>query len=240
MQGRDQGARTIPQPRLDITKRGSRRLVAAGLALLATVSLAGCDELGALGYFMGVGRNEKIEAEFELPDSTLLILVDDPSEKVRWPRARTLLAKYIGDELLDHDAVPTIVRPEALARLRSLDVAFENYPAAAIGRKLEADTVLFIEVRDFFAPLEIEDTGTAAKLTVSVKVLDANENKRAHKVRLWPTDSGGHIVEAQLKGVEVHQLDGEKAVAQELARKAAIRVARLFHRHTFGDLDDES
>ena len=70
------------------------------------------------------------------------------------PRARYLLAKYVGEELLEHEAVEKIVRPEALSRLRRLDPDFETYAATTIGRKLGADTVLFLEVRDFFVPDE--------------------------------------------------------------------------------------
>lgn len=209
------------------------------LLLTVTLSLSGCGHWGGIGYFLGFGRRTKIEALNTLPENTLLILVDDPAEKVRWPRARNLLAQYVGEELLTHKAVSAVVRPASLAKLRRMDPAFETYSATTVGRKLGAETVLFIEVRDFFAPKDIQDTSTAAKLTVSVRVLDVTQREHARKVRLWPTDPGGHIVESTLRAVEVHALKGENATPTELARKAAIYTGRVFYDHTLGDIDDE-
>lgn len=222
----------MPLPTTQLTRR---------LAIVAALAspLAGCGRFAGLGYFGGLGRGTKIEPIYTLPDNTLLILVDDPGEKVRSPRTRDQLARDLGEELLAHKAVSKIVRPDALAKLRRMDAQFESYPATAVGRKLDAGTVLFLEVREYFAPLDIEDTSTAAKLTVAVRVLNVHESKRADKVRLWPTDEGGHIVESELRAVEVHKLASEAAVAGELARKCALHVGRLFYQHTLGDLDEE-
>lgn len=216
-----------------------RGVILSATVVLCAASLSCVGHWGGLGYFAGMGRDTKVDQEFTLPENTLVILVDDPGEKVQWPRARGLLAEYVGEELAQHDAVEKIVRPEAVARLRRMDTEFESYPATVVGRKVGADTVLLLEVRDFFAPVEIEDTSTAAKMTVAVKVLNANERDNADDVRLWPVDRGGHIIETQLKAVEVHALEGDQATARELARRTAIHVARLFYQHTLGDIDDE-
>ena len=102
----------------------------------------GCGQSGGWAYFLGIGRKTKIEAHFTLPEGKVLVLVDDPGGKVHWPRARDLLGRYLGEELLTHRAAESIISPESLARFRQTDAAFETYAAHRIGRKLGADTVI--------------------------------------------------------------------------------------------------
>ena len=207
--------------------------------MVAALSMTGgCGQSGAWAYFLGIGRKTKIEPHFALPEGKVLVLVDDPGGKVHWPRARDLLGRYLGEELLTHDAAESMISPESVARFRQTDSAFETYAAHRIGRKLGADTIIWLEVRDFFAPTEIQDTSAAAKMTVSVKVLNVREEHDRNKVRLWPPDQGGHIMETSLKAVEVNRLKGENASSKELARKSALHIGRLFYQYTLGDIDD--
>ena len=210
-----------------------------GLAVLMCLSTAGCARWGALIYALGGGRGQKIPAEYELPPGKLLILVDDPKERVTWPRARTLLAQFTGEELLEHEAVSTIISPRSLANFRQSDSNFERYAADEIGRKLGAKTVLWIEVSDFEAPEEVEEISSAANLTLSIKVLTTAEEVSPHGVRLWPSVGSGRIVESSLNAIAVNKTEGENAVAKELARRSAILVARLFYEHTLGDIEDD-
>lgn len=216
-----------------------KQSLALALALMVGISTAGCARWGALVYALGGGRGQKIPAEFELPPGKLLILVDDPKERVTWPRARTLLAQYTGEELLEREAVTTIISPRSLAKFRQSDSNFERYAADEIGRKLGAKTVLWIEVRDFVAPEEVEEISTAAKLTLGIKVLTTKEEVSPHGVRLWPSVGSGHIIESSLNAIAVNKTKGENAVAKELARRSAILVARLFYQHTLGDIEDD-
>jgi len=210
------------------------------LALLASTvgHVAGCGASGAMAYFMGVGRGTKIKPQFTLPEGKILVLVDDPGEKVHWPRARGLLGQYVGEELLTHKAASAMISPESVAKFRQMNPSFEKYSAQAIGRKLGADAILWLEVRDFFAPTEIQDTSVAARMTISLKVLNVHEEQDRGKVRLWPVDRDGYVVESELKAVEVNRLKGKNAASKELARKAALYIGRLFYQHTLGDIDD--
>lgn len=218
--------------------RRARATFAVIVALLAGLS-AGCGQLGKLGYFAGVGRGTKIKPHYTLPKNVLLVLVDDPGERVTSPETTRALAERVGDELLRAKAVEQVIRPSAVARLRQVDMQFHKLSAAAVGEKVGADTVLWLEVREFFAPKEIEDTASAARMTVSVKVLNVHEREKPSEVRLWPDDPHGHIVEAQLKAVEVNELKNELAIARALADKSAVAIGRLFYEHTLGDIEDD-
>ncbi len=209
------------------------------LLLACCVALPGCGRYAGLAYFLGMGRKTKIPKEFDLPEGLVLVLVDDPAERVEWPRARNLLERYVGEELLEHETVESVISPDSVARFRRSDPDFDMYATDRVGSMLGADTVIWLEVREFSAPINIEDTSTAAKMTVAVRVLTTHEDERASRVRLWPSDAGGYIAETTLNAVEVHRLKGDNAVAAELARRSAIRVGRLFRDYTVGEADDE-
>jgi len=207
--------------------------------VIATLLLHGCGRYAGLAYFLGAGRNTKIEPLYQLPEGTVLILVDDPSERVIWPRARDLLERYLGEELLAHEATAAVISPASVARFRQADSQFERYSATRVGRKLDADTVIWLEVRDFFAPVNIEDSSVAAKMTIAVRVLTTEESPESGRPRLWPQDESGHLDTTEMTAIDVHKLKGDNAVARELARRSAIRIGRLFYQHTVGEVDDE-
>lgn len=220
-------------------RRASIAAIALVLAGLTLPVLPGCGRYGGLAYFLGMGRGHKIEPQYELPEKdTLLVLVDDPAERLAWPRLREVLEQNLGEELLAHKAVKAVISPDAVARFRQADEKFETYSAVTIGRKVGADTVLWLEVRDLFNPTEIEDTSSTAKITLAVKVLTTKPGVRGDKVRLWPTDEGGHIHSTELGAIDVHKLKGDNATARELARRAAIQIGRLFYQHTVGEVED--
>jgi hypothetical protein len=204
-------------------------------------ALAGCGaRAGALAYWMGVGRGRKIPAVYKFPPGRVLVLVDDSRNLVKWPQACELLARFVGENLLRRDAVSEVISNASLARLRASDPQFERRSAQEIGRRAGADFVLWLEVREFFAPQEIQDTSAAAKMSVSVKVLNVHEGVRSDRVRLWPADEHGHIEEVELRAVEVNDLEhAENAVSIALTRKLSKQVARLFFEYKLGELEDE-
>ena len=217
-----------------------KALVCLLISILA-IPLSGCGAAAGMGYFLGIGRGRKIEPLFEIPEGKLLILVDDVDNRVTWARTRQVLARFVGEELLAHEAVDAVISNESVGKLRQIDLQFSNYSAAEIGRKLGADTVLWIEVKDFFAPGEVQDTSGAAKMAVSVKLLSCGESDpdKPRSARLWPTDGGGYLIKTELSALQVHSLKTESALATKLAQKTAVPLARLFYQHTLGDLDDD-
>jgi hypothetical protein len=218
----------------------SNYCLTATTVLLTLLPIAGCGrQAGGLLYFLGYGRGQKIPAQFELPEGKILILVDDTEALAELPQTRELLVQYVGEELLAHKAADQVISPRAVNRLRQSDPEFERRSAHQIGRKVEADTIVWLQVRDFFAPVEVEDTSAAARMSVSVIVLDATEAADATKVRLWPPGREGHLESLELTSNQVNALKGNDAVAKKLAEKLSRQVARLFYKHTVGEVEDD-
>lgn len=192
---------------------------------------------GKMLYFLGYGRGRKIPAKFELPPGKVLVLVDDPYEKVSWPPARDLLAEHTARELLRHKGADKVIANRALLRLRQSDPDFERRSAQSVGRKTGADTVLLLQIRDFLAPKRLEDTESAARLSVTVRVLDASE--AAATVRLWPAHGDGHLESVEMPATRAFSLKSQEAIARALTAALGRNVARLFYKHTYGDVEDD-
>lgn len=210
--------------------------VSALLTSLATAS--GCGMTGGqLLYFAGVGRGERIPAEFQLTEQPVLILVDDPTARVDYPPLIPAIAEELGQELLRQKAAKRIIPPATLARLRQETPEFEQRGAREVGRLANADQVLWVEVREFLAIEEFSDVTAAAYVSVSLKVLNAREEADRTRVRLWPESPDGRPLNVRLDGATVARLKTRKAIAEELARELAVAAAKLFYDHRLGDLE---
>lgn len=210
------------------------------LAFCATFACAGCGVTGGkMLYFLGYGRGRKIPEKFTLPPGKLLVLVDDPQSLVHWPHAREMLAEQTAREIVRHEAVDEVISNRTLLSARQADPQFDRRSAQTIGKRAGADTVLVLTVQDFEASDQPEDTSAAARMSVAVKVLDANETESPSRVRLWPQHGDGHIETISLPATKVHALKSERAIAQALAHALGRNVARLFYEHTFGDVEDD-
>jgi len=192
-------------------------------------------QAGTLLYWMGAGRLHKIEAEFILSEGPILILVDDLEERVTWAPARDLIAKEFARELLEHKATLKVISPETVRRFRRTHANFDDLKCTQVGRLVGAEQVLWIAVTAFYAEEEVHDTTQAASLSVTVRVINPNERKSRHKVRLWPTNREGKAVAVQLNANEVNRLKTKDRIATELSRKLAADVAKLFYEHSLQD-----
>ncbi|MCH7701405.1 MAG: hypothetical protein IID37_06930 [Planctomycetes bacterium] len=228
----------MPVPRL------IRTFGCAIVAVLSMVSLlgpVGCGyTAGQALYWTGLFKGPKIEPEHILEDRVLLILVDDPDERVHWPQTMTYLAESMRRELLDHEVVSHVLAADTVYRLRAAHADFNTRGCREIGRMAGADRVLWLEVRDFYARQEISDIDVAARLAVTVKLIDAGEEEDRTKVRVWPVHPNGRRVSADLTAGEVTRAKGVDRIAHLLADQVADKVAKLFYKHTADDFDRSS
>ena len=207
------------------------------VGLLVSIALCGgCGfSQGQLLWAMGFGSGVKVKAEFELtPDGSVLILVDDPEERLYSPATRNELADKLGKALEAHDAVGRVVPQSRLQRLRREKLDFEEITCRQIGELVEADEVLWVQIRDFYAEPEVDETISAARMAVAVKVIDARAKQRA-EVRLWPVDREGRIVSTELHANEVMRAKTAEAISRGLTEKVAAEVGKLFYEHPLED-----
>ncbi len=183
-----------------------------------------------------MGRREKVAPQFELSGGPILVFVDDYNSRVTWPEASDLLEQAVAVELVSHGATEKVLSPDALRRLRQTHTDFEDMYCNEIGRKVGADQILWLEVADFFASEQMSDLTAAARMAVTVKVINPHGTHRDGTVRLWPASRDGHPVRAELSANEVSKVKGRRAIATALTKKLAGEVARLFYEHKLEDL----
>ena len=207
-----------------------------GALLLSLCVLPGCGYTGGqLLYFLGVGKGQLIPAEFKLTSEPVLILVDDPGERIDWPPARAHIQDELAAELIAQKAAVKIIPRATLEGLRQTRSDFDKRGAREIGELAGADQVIWLEIRSFLADEQISDATTAAYVGTSVKVLNAREDESRSRVRLWPTSPEGRPVSVSLPGDAVARLKTRDAISRELAKKLAVDITRLFHEHRLDD-----
>ena len=93
-------------------------------------------------------------------------------------------------------------------------------------------------MRDFVGEERFYDVNNAAYITVTIKVINVRETRRS-RVRLWPTSPNGHLATVSMTGSEVTLAKTKAAIGKELARRLAVKVAKLFYDYRLGDFERE-
>ncbi len=184
-------------------------ILAVMLPLLALS--AGCQLVG-LASVAGspTGYETKIPAEFDLtehPDRKTLVLVNQPA----YFQTRENLRFYITDTVLAVLRQKTELPPEnlidydRLADFRSTRSDFAMLTPAHIGRAVEADLVLLVEL-DNYELYEMESASYHKGLLAGrVSLIDVQTQKR-----IWPADNKKNVQ----VGFEVEPKSREAAVAR--------------------------
>lgn len=216
--------------------RGWRVMLLFMPVLVSATLLTGCGQSqGELLFMMGLGRGPKVEAKVRLTDGPLLILVDDPNERVRSPKTMRGFFDDLAQALLKNKAAKKIIPRETLDHLRQSTPGFERRGCDAVGRLAGAEQVLWIEVEDFVAREQVEDATQAAYLSVTVKLINPNEKERRSRVRLWPVSPNGHPVTVSLTASEAQMEKTAEGIAKKLVSDMAEAVARLFYDHRLNE-----
>ena len=207
-------------------------------ALLMVVLLSGCGISGGEALFMsGLFHRPKVKAQYELTEGPVAVLVDDFQELCYWTGTTTMLADQVMEQLREHGAAKRLIPALSIKRLRQSDSKFDQRACTHIGRMLEAEQVLAIEVRSFYATENPVEANAAARMSVAVKVINALERKHPGKVRLWPKSRRGRIVEAELNAGAVTRAKTRHGILRALTGTLAEKIARQFYDRPMDDFE---
>lgn len=184
---------------------------------------------GAMLYFMGAG-SKPIKAVYELPEGPKLILVDDDQDLLPSPHVQMKLVDGLAKELRAHDYAERVTTNEELARLRQAEPEFEKIPADEVGRKVQADVVIWLAVEAFEMPDDLDMAVEDSVFVVTLKVVNAKATER-EEVRLWPPDPDGYRVRATVSPHDLRQADNLPQAYELLAEAMAKEVGQLFYDH---------
>lgn len=203
-----------------------RKVVVVSLVL--PVFIHGCAKLGAVGYFLA--PEQTVEAEFTLPKGPLMILVDDSRGKVIPPIACNRLTDTLARLLRENAGIERITTSEEINRLRQAEPRFEDLSIREVGRLANADTMIWMSVRDFAFDQDLETAISSGRFAVVLKVFNIKAEEKEN-LRLWPAQPDGRLVEATIKSHEIRACKTAAQVHEKLADALADTIAKLFYRY---------
>lgn len=213
------------------TWKASRLGLAAIVLCVLTWTGPGCGpQLGALIYYLNLAPKQTVKAEFKLPPGPILILVDDDQELVKPPVAREALVDALATQLREHKLAERITTNEEIGLIRASVADFDKLSVREVGRRANADTVIWMNVEDFFIEKDLEMLVTPSRFGVVIKVFNAREENKA-KIRLWPSTPAGRSVNITLSPHEARQCKSHAEVHRLLATQLAGEVAKLFYEY---------
>ena len=206
-----------------------KRLRWIGLGALPI--LGACNLLTPL-VFVGEPKR-KVAPEFDkLADSRVAVHVwTDAATLFDYPHARFELATYIGDKLAAEMAQrklgTVVVDPRDVEDLLQKDIDAQIDPKA-VGRALEADYVIYLEVIEFQIRDPDEPQFLRGRISASVSV---------HDLRADPDEPARYeltLVDCEYpEGVPViFNANNSPLIREALYREFAEQVARKFYEHT--------
>lgn len=172
-----------------------KRIVIWTLALLAVagagVLLAGCGLPNLFAYpFADRDAKESVKREHDLTANRLLILPYASNDVLfEYPTAPLDVSTFTVQEIRKHlrGKVDWVINPNQVALYQQSDLDWPNKPVAEIGRHMEADKVLYIELRRFTMMEERSANLYRGRVSAHVKVVDATAPTNTEAV-LYSTD----------------------------------------------------
>lgn len=202
------------------------------LALLCSIGMAsmpGCGpRAGAFLYFMGLGGNQKVPAEFTLPQGPLVVLVDDDMDLVQPPTAKEVLVDELATNLKTHEAADKVTKNEELKQLQQSHPDFDDLSIREVGKLAKADTMIWISVLDYAVNDDLELAVTPGRFSVRIKVFDINATDKS-QMRLWPPERQGRAVQVEVSPHDIRQCKTKQEVHARMATDLAEEVGKLFY-----------
>lgn len=225
----------------DIETRSILARAAAALAAAVLLSaLASCNIITPVAYAIeGPGQ---IDAEYTLPDKKTVVFVDDPRNILPRTALRTAIGDAVSFDLMNRELLTSTVATRdaiAIARTGSGGSADKLMSIEAIGRALDASQVIHIQPEVFDLAGRSDSQGLRPTAKVVVKVVDIDQ-----QVRVYPSEHTlprGREVTATIREADQSVLRtraGRTQIEEELARKIASQVGKLFYQHDRIDLGE--
>jgi hypothetical protein len=218
--------------------RGARRQLVARLLLLggsvaAMTFAASCNIVAPASYaIFGPG---KIAAEHTLATSRTVVFVDDRQNVLPRTALRAMIGEKISQDLLQLEMIPSAVRPaDAIAATRQQEEGGKPLSIAAIGRELECQQVIYVQVTGFALAgdgTEGMSGGATPTAKASIKVIDVVNSARTFP--LGESNVGRDVV-AKIREVdrdEFQTVAKRRNVEDRLAVELGDQIGKLFYEH---------
>jgi hypothetical protein len=194
--------------------------------------MTGCGaQGGAALYMLGVGGDQKVKAEFKLPKTPMVILVDDAQDQVQPSTAKLALVDKLATELKAQKMVDRVTTNDEIQQLRQTQPDFDKLTIREVGRLARADTMIWIDVQSYSVNDDPDLTVSPGKMAARLKVFNIKEADKS-KVRLWPPQREGRIVDAEVSAHLIRRCKSKQEVHTAIGEELAVKIAQLFYDHS--------
>ena len=209
------------------------KIIALILSICSYALLSSCNIVAGVSYIISPDPEQK--AMFTLQDVRTVVFVDDRRNMMHPSRLKLVIANRVTTELLTKKIVATLVSPKDVFRVSAANDRYnEPLPIAELGKSVEADVVIYVEMESFGLTNDGKTANPVARC--SLRVISVVENKR-----LFPTDQAVYFVNANLKRVKPHRIASNSEIrklAEELAEELGDSIAKVFYDHNIGRLGE--
>ncbi|MCD4824398.1 MAG: hypothetical protein K8S55_07315 [Phycisphaerae bacterium] len=207
-------------------------LILAGASAMS--SLSGC---AAFAYLATLFTPPKtIKPEYEIPkDKTILVLVDDPSHLAQGESIRYELTRQLNKDLVASCITEDVISYHQLRQLMVATPEFHNLSNTEIAKKIGADIVLYVQIREFSLKDHPSSPVWQGNLRTTIRVVGAEEGT------LWPEDSlEGYDVKKVSTPRETHEYikNAGRKLTKTLAEDMSCNIINLFIEHKGRDHHD--
>jgi hypothetical protein len=198
------------------------------LTLLTLGCLSGCREISTL---LAPDARAMVDAKYKFTKGMkIAVLIDDYLAPVNNPGTKSALTKKIGDGLVEAGALRPgdLVSTDAVAQLPKDTLQGKKLSIQNIGKQVNADQVLYINIVEFNLQSDPENPLIQPKARAFVKVINVSDGDR-----LWPIDVTGEPLEAKsrMEGEILSEKPDTALWADRLSNLLASEVIGLFFDH---------
>jgi hypothetical protein len=171
---------------------------------------------------------KKVPPEYTFAEGErVLVMIDDAVESIDYEPIRGDLAGHINRLLEGNEAVGSTIEYVRLMNLMASAPDYYELAVHEVGRRLGADSVIFIEITDFQLRQSPSNPLWEGRLAARVRVVDVSE-----KSVVWPRGRGGYPVgPVELPARYAPEEAFGVEVAGALAAAAGEEIAELFYEH---------
>ena len=194
--------------------------------IFPAVLLGGC---AVAAWFATLFPPDKVKPLYEIPkNNTLLVLVEDPKHHAGETALKTELTEFLNQEFEQRGLVEHVVSYRQLINLAAATENFRALSTSEVGKKLDADVVLYVQVDEFSLKDDPNSPFWHGNLSTLVRLVSVKEG------RLWPRELPEGYKPRKVDGGSVSG-DGSRRFEQKLVRDMALEmadnIAKLFYEH---------
>jgi hypothetical protein len=204
-----------------------RRCCLVLLSALCSLS-AGCNIVGSIVLLTHPPRMQDAEVEFA-EDARLAVLVDYARPADESPVFTHAFVDRFTEILRNEEITNEFVPHQRVLALRQSTPGFRKWSVQRIGREIEADEVVYVQVER----LQLQERGESPLLmpsvTLRLKLIDTDD--MAAMARRWPAEKEGRALKRERPPREARDQMLLDAETRKLARECAWLAAKFFYKY---------